>query len=321
MANLQYSSDIVNDILFRGGEQTDGTSDYEAKALEYLNRAYQALWMGGREMDPQVNEDWYWLLSSTPSTLTLSPAITTGTVQVTNNSTAIIFSSAPAASVAGYHFRSDDVDDIFRISTHVAASVNATLDSVYTAENNLAAGYKLMKFEYTLPSDVLRLVSPMKVYRDSRDEIQGISLMELERRWPLRVPTSGVPRSFAQLSETSVRFSHYGSDTANDYIRADFYYLRRPADLTDSGSEEPLVPRQYRSILSDYGTSLLMSDKNDNRAEGTGLLARAGLKAMVIENRHRWGSWSRDSGRIFSRQADMPEYYYPLRTESGIIIG
>ena len=62
MSNLQFSADILDDMLFRAGEPTDGTSEYESKALESLNRAYQALWMGGAELDTTINEDWWWLL-------------------------------------------------------------------------------------------------------------------------------------------------------------------------------------------------------------------------------------------------------------------
>lgn len=321
MANLKFSQDIINDVLFRAGESTDGSSDFDAQSLVDLNRAYQGIWMGGRELDPSIQEDWYWLLSSTPSTITLPPSIATGTVNVANNSAAITFSSAPAISVAGYHFKTANNADVFRIASHTAAAAAATLDSVYTAANDSAASYRLMKFEHTLPSDVLRLVSPLKVYRDTRDEIQGMSIMELERRWPLRIPLSGVPRAFAQLSETAVRFSHYGSDTADDYMRVDFYYLRRPADLTDSASEEPLIPLQYRSVLANFALYFLQVDKNDNRADATALVAKAGIQAMAMENRHRWASWGRDMGRIYPRPGDLPENLQVLRTESGLILG
>ena len=43
MANYTTSADLVTDILFRSNEPTDGTSDFDSIALQYLNRAYQGL--------------------------------------------------------------------------------------------------------------------------------------------------------------------------------------------------------------------------------------------------------------------------------------
>ena len=95
MSNYQFSADLVNDILTRNGELTDGTSDFDARALELLNRAYQALWMGGTEIDPTINEEWHWLKADPPLTLLLLPVVNSGTVSVTNNNTSITFSTGP----------------------------------------------------------------------------------------------------------------------------------------------------------------------------------------------------------------------------------
>ena len=320
MANYQYSQDLLHDALFRSGEPTDGTSDYDDKALEYLNRVYQALWLGGAELDPSCNEEWSWLLSTTPGTITIQPIIETGTITVTNNSAAIVFSSAPAASVAGWFFRVNNTQDIFRIATHTAASVNATLDSVYTTGSLAGAGYRLMRLDYTLSADVLRLISPMRVYRENRREIKGASLLALERRYPLVDIQTGVPWEFAQVSETTVRFSHCGSDSENDYIRVDYDYLKKPAALTDSASEEPIIPLQRRRILSDFVTYFLMLDKNDDRADAEGLMAKSGLRAMAIEHRRRMAGWTSNMGKIMPRAGDTYPVAIP-RTESGLIIG
>ena len=50
--NYTSSLDLKNDVLFRTGEATDGTSDFDAAALQYLNRAWQIVWEGGHELDP-----------------------------------------------------------------------------------------------------------------------------------------------------------------------------------------------------------------------------------------------------------------------------
>lgn len=325
MANYQYTADLVTDILWRAGEATGSagarTSDFATVALQYVNRAYQAVWMGGAEIDPHIQEEWAWLRKDPAGLLSLLPVLTTGTVQVTNANTAIVFSSAPTLDLDNYFFQVDGHADVFRIATHTAADVNATLDQAYTGSTNATATYKAFKLEYTLASDVLRLLSPMRVFQENRSEIEGVPLSELERRWPLRLVESGIPETFALITESKVRFNRYGLTTSTEYARIEYDYLYKPAALTDSGSEEPVVPAQYRKTLADTAAYFLFLDKNDNRADAAGLMAKAGLNAMARENRSRMAKMSRTLGRIFPRPQTLPEHFAPLRTESGLIIG
>jgi hypothetical protein len=317
MANYQFSSDIVNDALFRAGEPTDSTSDYDTVALQYVNRGYRALWMGGGEFDPTINEKWWWL--QTEASLILLPVENTGTINVTNNSASITFSTGPTPSVAGYHFKVNDHADVFKISSHTAGATAATLDSVYTGPTNTAANFKAFKLEYDL-TDGLGLIEPIKAYQDDRVKITSMSLGELNRQFPLNQTEAGVPRHFAFTDEDTIRFQRYGGTSSTDFIRLDYQYLQRPSDLTDSGSEESLVPKQYRHILADMALFYLLLDKDDSRAEAIGAMAKSGIKAMRIENRNRWQQQG-EIGQILPRQQDVITSRGPLRTETGLIIG
>jgi len=323
MANLKFSADLVNEILSQNGELTDGTSDFDARALVVLNRAYKSMWMGGTELDPTINEDWWWLLGDPPLTLTLEPRINGGTVSVTNNSLTATFSATPTplidSDVANWFLKVGTHSDVMRVSS--MATAVATLDSVYTGATDTAAGYALWKLDYSLNSNVLRMVSPLRVQAEGRDIIEGIALSELEQRYPLRLMQSGVPRNFAHVAEQKIRMSHYGLTTSTGLIRVEYDYLKLQSDLTDSGSEEPAVPIQYRQLLADFGAFFLFKDKNDNRADGAGLLARAGLKAMANENRHKMASHSRRLGQIDPRPEQINRALTVPRTESGVIIG
>ena len=77
---LASTLQIRNDALFRAGEKTDGTSDLDAQSLIYLNRAYRALYMGGNEFDPSINEIWWWLKRE--DNIILDSVIDTDTVYV-----------------------------------------------------------------------------------------------------------------------------------------------------------------------------------------------------------------------------------------------
>jgi len=160
----------------------------------------------------------------------------------------------------------------------------------------------------------------MRSYRDARYKTDGMDLTQLEEGWPLQEAQPGTPQAFAPVGETKVRFSHYGGLTSTDLIRLEYDYLYRPADLTDSMTEEPTVPRQYRKVLADLGLFYLLLDKNDSRVEGIGNIAKASIKSMKRENDSRWARMGREAGRIVPRQ----EGNYrrgPLRTSGGLIIG
>lgn len=322
MANYTTGTDLVTDILFRANEPTDGTSDFDSVALQYLNRAYQGIWSGGSELVPEVMEVWWWLRKDDQGVLTLDPVTDTGTVSVTNNSASITFSSAPAASQAGFHLKVDSHADVFIISSHTAAAVDATLESVYTGTTDTTASFKAMHLDYDLASDLLYLNSPFIAFQDSREEIPVIPLDTMRAKWPLNEVGSGVPRNAAFIGERKVRFSHYGGTSSIDLIKIDYEYTHEPTDLLDS-SAEPLVPRQYRKILTDWATAYLLADKDDDKASAFLRVAATGLQAMARENRKRMNlaAGTETFGRIFPRQQELKNLEGPLRTESGLIIG
>lgn len=325
MANYTTTPDLLADALFRVGEPTDGTSDFDTVALTYLNRVYQALCLGGEELNPDLHEDWWWLRKSPPGLLTLQPVITTGTVAVTNNNTAVTFSSAPSASVAGWLLKVDGGSgDVYRILSHTASDTAATLDGIYTGSTDGAASYTLMKLEYALASDVLRLISPMRCYRaESAYEIDGVDITTLDRDFPLALIDTGVPSRFAPVTETTIRFNRAGSASSTDYIRVEYDYLYMPDALTDDVSSVPVVPLHHRRVLADWTTLWLLMDKNDDRSGAVGMAAKAGLAAMATENRHKQGAIGRGRlGQLVPRlDQRVNRSRGPLRTSSGLIVG
>lgn len=327
MSNYTTGEDLVTDILFRAGEPTDGTSDFDTVALQYLNRAYQGIWAGGSELDPEIDEVWWWLTPTLEGTLTLNPVITTGTVSVTQNSTSITFSSAPASSVAGYVFKVDGHADIFYISAHTGGNAGATLDSVYTGADDTTAAYQLGQSDYAI-ADILTVESPMRAFQDGEREISFVAAEQMAAKWEQGQFHTGVPQNFTILNQDSdddftIRFSHFGSTNSSfPYIRVQYRYRQVPSDLTDAAGSLPLVPRQYRKILSDWALGLLLADKDDTKATDALVLAKSGLLAMSKEHRRRMHRMGGDlNGAIVPRLNRTGKFRTPLRTESGHIIG
>lgn len=322
MANLRTVDDIKEDVLFRMSEPTDGTSDFDSRVIPLLNRAYRVIWTGGQEFDPEINEKWLWLLATTRTAIGLEPLYAEGTVAVTKGNTTVTLSSEPPQTfTSGWHFRVDDHPVIFRVSAHTLASLPFTLDLGYTGDTASAASYKLFKLEYPLATQILYLMGPMFVYQGGRNEIHGMDESAMHREWPLKDVQKGVPRNFAQIKQNPVvvRFSHYAGPSSDDSIRVDYNYIRIEPDLA-SGSSEPAIPIQYRSVLADTTLFYLLKEKQDSEAEAMGLQARQGLRAMAIDNRYRLSLFTRELGRIYPRP-DNELREGPLRTEGGVIIG
>lgn len=313
MANHQYTSDILADALFRAGEETDGSSDYASQALVYLNSVYFQICRGGSELTPSVNEDWAWLMKPTPGTLTLKPALS-GTCDVTQNSTGVTLDAAQAVSMATYYFKIDSHPDIFRVSAHTAATTSVTLDSVYTGETVEGADYTAFILEYDLASDVMRLVAPLRVYATSdggrQHKIDRVAPDQVDL-WAEDLSMVGIPDKFAEVGTVTtgvkrVRFNRYISPDDTKYVRVDYDYLFRPTGLTSPGtSEEPVLPLEWRHVLSDYLLSYLYSIKNDDRAGPSGQMAQAGLRGMAAENRYRMVTAGRGLYRILPRQGHV----------------
>jgi hypothetical protein len=324
MSNYRYTSDLMEDVLFRCGEATDGGSDYDGAALRYLNRAYQGICMGGSELDPTVQEDWWWLRSTTPGVILMQPMISAGTVAVTHSFEFATFTAAPFpafGTLDGWFFRTSGSPDISRVVDQVGNVVE--FDQVYSGPTSSATTYELRHLEYALVSDTLRLIHPMRTFLSGeRYEVLGIDMSAMDRDWPLSRVVAGLPSHYAHVSELLIRFNRSGPTDDEDLFRVEYDYLIRPDDLVDSPTQEPVVPRQWRRVLSDWASFWILMDKNDDRADAVGLSARNGLAAMARENRHRMGAIGRGAvGQIRPRQDGLDRFSGPIRTSSGLIIG
>jgi hypothetical protein len=316
MTVYESTRDLKNDVLQRGSESTS-SSAYDTQVVNYLNRVHRTLCAGASEFLPEYVEDWWWMRSK--GILTLAPIIEDGTVTVTQNSTGITFSDAPTSSVAGYKFKFDTHPEVFEIDSHTAASTSATLDSAYTGDSG-SGTYKLMKVSYALSSSVASLISPLIGFRNN-DQIFGMSPERMDDLYPLAELSPGVPRAFALEDPQTVRFSHGGRDDGQS-MRVEYRYRKTVDDLTDSSSSIPLVPIEFRHLLSDMALTYLLIDKNDDRSNAVALSARTGLAAMLKENRRRSAKMgAKTIGHIYPRPTELGTEEGVLRTSSGLIIG
>jgi hypothetical protein len=329
MANLRTSTDILFDALWRSGEAQGANSEYYGQAVVYMNRAYQSICSGGSELDPNIDETWWWLRKPTPGVLTLQPSFNVASAAVVQGSAQITYSEAPLnnlgtpISLNGWFFSvTGDNGDVYRIADHIAGGLVATLDSAYTYSSNPAAAQRTMCFQYQLASDLKSVVGRMRAYQQNRYFINYSELDPLRQEFPIPTVPTGVPILFAMVGEQVAEFSHYTGDDPTDIMRVEYDYTFIPPDLVDDGGvTSPLIPFQYNRLLSDWTAYLILADKDDQKSMGFFNSAKSLLNAMSREHRRRAAQSSNLTGKIMPRQGDVKRRDSPMRTQAGLIVG
>jgi hypothetical protein len=311
VANLRTNSDLIQDILFRSSEPPGTVSEFYPQAVLYYNQVYQSLCSGGNELDPEVDETWWWLRKPTPGLLTLQPALLGGSAAVNSNSPTVTFSSPPLdatgapVSVQGWFLQAaDQSGSVYQVEAHTPSSVTATLDGPYVDAAANALSVILYPLEYTLAADCKAIIGPMRTYYTEHREISASEKSAMRKHYPLGTTDAGIPRLFAPTVEVggvlTVQFSHF----VQSLVRVEYDYLTAAQPLADD-TGEPLVPFQYRTLLAAWAAGMICVDKDDSRATNLLAEAKARLQAMAKENRRRQDKTNLRLGQITPRLGNM----------------
>lgn len=95
---------------------------------------------------------WWWLKKE--QDVQTLPKITTGTIDITNGSSTVTFSSAPTVDLDGYFLKVTGYDEVIEISAHTADQATATLKSPWQRGTISAGGYTVWKDFVSLDSDM-----------------------------------------------------------------------------------------------------------------------------------------------------------------------
>lgn len=320
--SLLSAQDLKQDVLFRGSEPINGSSAWDEKVIDYLNRVYATLAAGASEFLPEYIEDWWWLRDE--GSMLLDPVWNTGTISLTNGNDEAVLTDPPSAMLPGeWRLRVQQHRNVYVVDAF--STPNITLDQPWVGDTG-SYQFDLMHTKYTLAEgNIASLIGPMVGY-EGIEQINGLTPERMDFLYPLSRLVPGPPLAFSLENEAKptvdgsgtvvVRFSH-GGRTDGVKSRVEYRFKPRITPLTDSGDSYPLVPEQWRQILSDMALSILLLDKNDDRSNAIALLARTGLSGMLKENRRRLAKMDEDVGKIFTRQNNGRVPGRPM-TESGL---
>ena len=219
-----------------------GLSTSDASSLTkidaWINQAYQHV---------SGLYGWPWLVKQ--GTLVTSADITTGTVSITAGDTALTFSSAPAASVAGnwmIQFTSVS-DDWYDIATHTAASTSAVLASTFNGTSNLSgASYILRKVYYSLPSDLDRIISIRQMRTDF--SLIPVDIRYLDKALP-DPDVTGIPTNYALFGlDSSNYWKMTVYPTPNAAMNLLVRYYKKITELSAT-TDEPILPTKFHNAI------------------------------------------------------------------------
>ncbi len=302
--------------LKSAGELTDGTSQYDTFATDYLNKAYLAVLSGSNEFEVDCSEPFSWAKQPTKGNIVLQPNYTRGTCAFTNGSANITFSTIPlnqnavAISLAGYWVQVAGVSEWFKILTHVSGTTVGTIYSVYTDTTNLTASINAVPLEYDLnpTNGILRLISPLEVYRtqdqmgDQEGKVYFTDEVTLLKQDPMFLLRSGTPTLFTIIAKDeagkfTIRFNRY----VTIQTKIEYNWVKIPDILTDATNVFPKVPVDHRLAMQYMATYWLCNDKNDSRKQDYFNLTQRALKAMIIADGKEKIQSSKARGQLIPR--------------------
>lgn len=309
MATLTYT-DLQTRVMNRIRIPTTNTT--QATIVQgIINDVYREIY---------AMNDWWWLEKS--QVINTVNDYLTGTVAVTNGSTAVTLSAAPAGGLGSFADRvllitgdTTDASAVYRISAHTAGSVGMTLDANFTGTTATAASYNIYQDSYDLASDVGKILRvkrygflwPMKEVGPS--EMASLKIFDQTVGKPQwwtheEFDTSGDPTTARQL------VVHPYPD--NTYRMEILYKQALNTEVT--GSTRLFIPDDYAEIVV-YGAlaiafpTLLSNDRRgkvfDDRYQGLlnrmilDQLGRAHDKPqIVVEDQYRAFYGYKNKGKI-----------------------
>jgi hypothetical protein len=351
MQNLITTDDLKGYALWLAGEPTDGSSDYDERIVQHMQMVYNTFVTGGTVGVRDVAQsaglyehlvdipttDWYWLRKQPPFAFNTQPAIlgvnsgitlnqgtTIGTIALTFGSKTVVFSIAPAVSVAGFRVKllsqqagvPNPPVTVPRIQQHTAGATTATLDVEWNQESQTLSNFVLFRAEYPLPADFVRFVEAWQVQGGwtggNPPRLNVGSYEQVNDLYPLTEYNQGPPTAAARLDQQTIMMNRW--DTFS--YRIEGSYIFSPDPLTVNANQQPLMPLRFRHVLSIGAAMMVMQDKVDARKNDLASEFREILHHMGIEYRHEQNAASEWAGRHLYRQGQTRRSM--LRTTSGL---
>jgi hypothetical protein len=175
---------------------------------------------------------------------------------------------------------------------------------------------------------IARLVDPLVVHKpqdleaNQTQQIVSLDTATMSREWAMTYIIEGVPSYFCEINRSSsgiytIRFNKFPTDR----VTVEVPYIPVPIPLTNSVNSIPIIPHDYRRLLEFGASYFIMTDKNDDGAQGMLQLAQAALQGL-LSSHQKQDMHTQGQSSIFIPRRDKSSKIRRriLRTTSGIPI-
>lgn len=256
-------------------ELSDRTGAYDSAVSSDLTKLKR--WINMAQQDVCSFQNWPFMLYH--EIIQTVPDITTGTISINSSSSALTFSSAPAASVANYFIKFGSESNWYKITAHTAASTSATITPAYGGSSNLSGStYTLRKLWYSTSSPLDSILDIKKTA--SGRILESANPRDTDMFLPLYWDSGEVYKYISSVPDSTggVRFSliYSPSSTENLQVRG----IKTLSDLSAT-TDTSIVPSRWHSTILDMASFYAFSSLDDTRAADFYAKAQKGLQNMA----------------------------------------
>ena len=134
-------------------------------------------------------------------TVELQTAYTTGSANCTNGSNLFTFTSAPAASLEGYHFQLTNKPTVYKILQHTGGNATASLDSNLIESSSTTYGFRAFKLDYMVEPTYIQVDS----FNDKIDFAEGSGTLAATLTHGAYTPSNYISHVATQVQTNGTR--------------------------------------------------------------------------------------------------------------------
>jgi hypothetical protein len=168
---------------------------------------------------------------------------------------------------------------VLRIQQHDPGSTALTFDGAWPEATLSAPTVHLAKLEYDLPPDFVRFATPPYVHSYFGSILNVGTTEQRFTDAPFALLYKGQPTRSFLIGPQRIALNTYDSRP----YRLEYEYVAMPNDLVSGGI--PIVPVQYRQVLSVGAAMLICFDKGDSRMQELASEYRELVRRMAQDQR------------------------------------
>lgn len=190
---------------------------------------------------------WNWPFNRQLDIIQTVPDYSTGTVNITSNTTTVTFSSGPTDSLSGRFIKFGSLSDWYQITSHTASETTATISPLYPGTTLTDSSFLVRKFRYGLTSNALAVLD-IKIASNFKNLI-SLSPMMTDMMVQM-VSGTGTPTAYfltSPASDGSPQIGFFPNPDAvyNIYVDEKFATTEMVSD-----SDTSIIPSPYHDSIT-----------------------------------------------------------------------